>query len=198
MLKIADLLQHHIYEVSLPEPNPPGYQYIMAGNGVFLQAENSLRRVVVPIVYQEIKGLPALQRQIVLKHPRLNGRTLPMMIAHARQRLDVEVVYHVTDRLVLQAVATGTKATVTFENVPDEQVILEAHSHNTMPAGFSPTDNRYEQRFRFYMVVGNLHERPQVAFRLGVYGYHIPVPLNVLFDFSDVNTEWDEVGYAQN
>jgi len=198
MLKIGNLLQHYIYDGSLPEPNPPGYQYILAGNGLFLQADNPLRRVVVPIVYQEVKGLPTLQRQVVLKHPRLNGRALPTIIAHARQHLDIEVVYHITNTMVVQAVATGTKSAVEFENVPDSGVILEAHSHNTMPAGFSPTDNQYEQHFRFYMVVGNLHERPEIAFRLGVYGYHIPVPLNVLFDFSNVNIEWDEVGYAQN
>jgi len=198
MLSIHSLLQHYIYDGTLPEPNPPGYQYIMAGNGIFVQADNPLRRVVVQIVRTQIKGLPALQQQFMLKHHRLNGRTLPVIIEHARQRLDIEVVYHVTADLRIHAIATGTKSAVEFENVPDEGVILEAHSHNTMPAGFSSVDNKYEQRFRFYMVVGNLHGRPQVAFRLGVYGYHIPLPLSVLFDFSNVNIEWDEVSHAQD
>lgn len=197
MLKIGDLLQHFIYDGSLPEPNPPGYQYIMAGNGVFIQADNPLRRVLVPISRKTIKGLPPLMaRPIALKHPRLNGRALLTIIEHARQRLDVEVVYHVTSEMRIKAIATGTKSAVKFENLPDEDVILEVHSHNTMAAYFSSTDNRYEQHFRFYAVVGNLAERPQVAFRLGVYGYHIAVPMNQLFDFSNVNIEWDEVGHV--
>lgn len=198
MLNIHDLLQHVIYKGELPEPNPPGYQYLMAGNGIWVQADNPLRRVVVPIKFCPIKGLPALGMNVQLKHPRLNGRALITIIEHARQRLDIEVLYHITADMRIQVVATGTKSKIKFINVPDEGVILEAHSHNTMPAGFSPTDDQYEQRFRFYLVVGNLHERPQVAFRLGVYGYHIPVPLTTLFDFSNVNIEWDEVTHVKD
>lgn len=197
MIDILSLTQHFIYDGTLPEPNPPGYQYILAGNGIFVQAENSLRRVVVPIWHGTIKGLPSLSTKIGLKHPRLNGRALTKIIEHAQQRLDVEVVYHVTADMRIKSIATGTKSAVTFTNVPDNEVILEVHSHNTMPAGFSLTDNRYEQRFRFYAVVGNLHKRPQVAFRLGVYGYHIPIPLNELFNLN-VEIEWDQVNYADD
>lgn len=186
MLKIADLLQHYVYRGGeLPPPNDPGFQYILGGNGLFVQAKSELMHVAQPIARARVRGLPPIKGFVRLAHRRLAGRTISIIINHARKHPDIEVVYQVTADYKIHVVAYGTKAAAKFENRETRDglpIILEAHSHNTMAAYFSPTDNDYENYFRWYMVVGRVtDERPQVAFRLGVHGHHIRMPLESLF-----------------
>jgi PRTRC genetic system protein A len=191
MIRIGDLLQHHIYQGELPPANPHGYQYIMAGNGILLRAQNRWLDVAQLVNRAEVRGLPVLRPFVRLHHAKLPGRFLLNIILHAQKHLEREVVYQVVEengRLRLRVVAYGTRTSATFEDcVPSDQIVFEAHSHNTMKAFFSGTDNAYEQHFRWYAVVGELDkQRPSVVFRLGVYGYHFTLPLESLFDLSDV------------
>jgi hypothetical protein len=61
--------------------------------------------------------------------------------------------------------------------------VLDIHSHTDgVPAQFSPTDNRDEQGFRLYAVVGDLRNLcPTVELRLGVYGYFLPLSRDEVF-----------------
>ncbi|MCP4359045.1 MAG: hypothetical protein GY796_13585, partial [Chloroflexi bacterium] len=63
-------------------------------------------------------------------------------------------------------------------------VILELHSHNTMPAYFSPRDNRDELGGRLYGVIGHLERsNPELALRLGMFGHWLyNVPGRAIFD----------------
>jgi len=76
--------------------------------------------------------------------------------------------------------------------------VLEIHSHHRFPAQFSPTDDADEQHLCVYGVVGRLdQERPEVALRVGAYGYFLPVPWESVFAggrgvFRDVHTEPEE------
>lgn len=199
MIQIADLLAHHIYTGELPPPNPPGYQYITAGNGVLLRAVNPYMDIAQLIAPGVVRGLPELPPYLNLRG-KLPGRFLLRIILHAQQYLDQEVVYQAVEvdgRFKLRVVAYGSKASATFQDsAPADTILFEAHSHNTMGAFFSGTDNAYEQYFRFYAVVGNLdRQKPSVAFRLGVHGYHFPVRLSQLFDFTEQDF-FEEVSHA--
>ena len=66
---------------------------------------------------------------------------------------------------------------------PPRDALLQIHSHGAYPAYFSATDDADEQGFGLYGVVGRLgSERPEVALRVGVYGYFLPVPLEAVFE----------------
>jgi hypothetical protein len=66
---------------------------------------------------------------------------------------------------------------------PPRDALLAIHSHGTFPARFSATDDADEQGFGLYGVVGRLGgERPEVALRVGVYGYFLPVPWEAVFE----------------
>jgi PRTRC genetic system protein A len=189
MIRIADLISHWTYRGELPPPNPPGYQFITAGNGVLLRASNPYVDVAQVVAPGVVRGLPVLRPFLTLRGA-LPGRFLLRIILHAQRYLEQEVVYQVAEvdgRFKLRVVAYGSKASATFEDcAPADAILFEAHSHNTMGAFFSGTDNAFEQHFRFYAVVGNLDRpKPAVAFRLGVYGYHFPLRLSQLFDFSE-------------
>ena len=65
-------------------------------------------------------------------------------------------------------------------------LVLEAHSHNTMGAFFSGTDNADEQGDRLFAVIGRLDRRiPQVRLRYGMAGHHAPLRIEEVFAAPD-------------
>ena len=61
--------------------------------------------------------------------------------------------------------------------------MAEFHSHGTHRAFFSATDDRDEQGFRIYGVVGRLDDPlPELALRVGVYSHFSPLHWSQVFD----------------
>ena len=59
-----------------------------------------------------------------------------------------------------------------MEYTPFPNTVAEFHSHGRMTGFFSSQDNRDEQGFKIYGVLGSLASNsPQVNFCLGIYGY---------------------------
>ena len=75
----------------------------------------------------------------------------------------------------------ATAVSVTYETLPD--TVLEIHSHTGgVPAHFSPIDDRDEQGFGLYAVVGDLRNLfPTIELRLGIYGYFLPLSQSEVF-----------------
>ena len=64
----------------------------------------------------------------------------------------------------------GTATSLAY--APPAGVVAEFHSHGHSRAFFSATDDRDEQGFRIYGVVGRLDsDRPDLSLRVGVYGH---------------------------
>ena len=67
--------------------------------------------------------------------------------------------------------------------LPPAGVVAEFHSHGSSRAFFSATDDRDEQGFRIYGVVGRLDtDRPELSLRVGVYGHFAPVEWSQVFE----------------
>jgi PRTRC genetic system protein A len=78
----------------------------------------------------------------------------------------------------------------------DGQAVIDVHSHNSMSAFFSETDDDDEQGLRFYVVIGKINTaRPEICVRVGVYGTHWGVPALTVFDsiepFVDVRRTYE-------
>ena len=171
-----------------PPLNGHAYDYVLAGNGVYVQAENAHLAARVSIAPCHVRGLPPLEPACVLKHGRLPLDLWQHIVAVAQTwaafgqevlltvRHDARLGYH----LVVPRQTTGATE-ITYRPAPN--VVLEVHSHHAYPARFSPVDDADEQRLALYGVLGRLDTaRPQVALRLGVYGYFMPVPWDRIFD----------------
>lgn len=88
--------------------------------------------------------------------------------------------------------AEGVKTGVSIEyTLPVEKIcgkgiiqVMEIHSHNTMRAFFSDTDDKDESGFPgIFGVIGCLdHEIPEIRFRAGMDGVFTAVPTNALFN----------------
>ena len=82
---------------------------------------------------------------------------------------------------------TVTKASVDT-NLPDIDeekflLVMEVHSHNTMEAVFSRTDNKDEIATRLYTVIGRLDKVfPDMTTRISVGGKHLVIDPAIVFD----------------
>ena len=160
------------------------YDYILAAGGVYLRAKNSQLAATVCIAAQVIRGLSPLNEDLRLLHGKIPLHLLNMALSVFIAKPDIEQYLAITwenGYSIKTPSQQATAASVTYETLPD--TVLDIHSHTDgVPAQFSPTDNRDEQGFRLYAVVGDLRNLcPTVELRLGVYGYFLPLSRDEVF-----------------
>ena len=208
---IDKLVTYHIHKRDpLPANDALAYQYVLAGNGVFVRAETRFFTALLPVTACTVRGLPPLRPQFQLLVPRIPARLLDAVLADAQcaRRPDNglnEVLYqfhhhgravqvkkpaqHTTPTSVTTSVATRVTTAVTDA----ASTICDLHSHGNMRAFFSQTDNADEQGARLYAVIGKLDSEPEMRLRVGVYGYWHPLPLTAVFTnngpFKDLHQE---------
>lgn len=83
------------------------------------------------------------------------------------------------------------------EPYPERYIhVVDFHSHNTMPAVFSETDNDDEKETRLYAVAGRFDRTfPEITVRAGCAGKFIYLPPEEVFEgnfFGDFPKEWKE------
>ena len=160
------------------------YDYILAGNGVFVRAENSLIKATVAVSEATIRGLQPLEQNVELRHGRIpqyiyNLALSTLMVNPYREQL-VAVVWDELYRLKLPTQENG-ECWIKYQTLPD--TVLEFHSHGLMSAFFSMTDNRDEQGLCIYAVAGKLDRLiPDMNMRVGIYGYFVPLKFSEVFD----------------
>ena len=65
-------------------------------------------------------------------------------------------------------------------------LVMEIHSHNTMAARFSPTDDRDERATRLYTVVGRMDKVfPDITTRASVGGKYVEIEPETVFEGLD-------------
>lgn len=83
------------------------------------------------------------------------------------------------------------------EPYPERYIhVMDIHSHNTMPAVFSETDNADEKETRLYAVAGRFNRTfPEITVRAGCAGKFIPLNPEDVFEgnfFGSYPQEWKE------
>ncbi len=173
------------------------YDYVFAGNGVFVQAEGNHLSGRATVAEACIRGLPDLHPVLELKHGRIPAPLLDLaagiMMAQSEREVYVGIGWRdwsARYKLYLPE-QEGTPGRVQYACGQD--IVLDLHSHPGMRARFSGTDDRDEQSLRLYGVVGWEHGgRSEIALRLGVYGYWCPLELHDVFQ-GDVSA-WERSG----
>jgi len=190
-MKISDAI---LADPTTPLP-PLGdvlYQYIVAGNGLFIRAEDSRLKALVQIAPASLTGLPDLIPFAELKVDRVPGIWLHSILRSALRRMPNEAMYQFWwEGTSHNAVThtwrcsmpdqTGSPTALRFTD--DGEAVIDLHSHNSMPAFFSGTDDADEQGLRIYAVIGRIDtDTPEIRVRVGVYGHHMPIPAELVFD----------------
>ena len=160
------------------------YDYIMAGNGLYLRAKNPHLAATVCIAHQEIRGLAALKEEIQLLHGKIPLYFLKLALSMLCLKPDIEQYLAVTwqgNYSLTVPSQLQTAGSVTYETLPG--TVLDIHSHvGGVPARFSGIDNQDEQGLCLYAVVGDLRNLcPTIELRLGIYGYFKPLGKEDIF-----------------
>lgn len=154
-----------------------GYDYIMAGNGLFIRASNGLISAQICVAEAEVRGLAPLDTRVELPHgpiPRpFYDLAVNTMYVNSTQESYLAVTWEGQYRLRMPPQQRGP---LHVEYSVLENTVLDIHSHCSMVGHHSMIDTADEKGFLISMVVGKLQDaEPDVALRLSVYGYYCPL-----------------------
>ncbi len=149
------------------------YNYILAGNGLFIRADGPLLSATVCVALAEVRGLAPVSESVQLTHGKIPMHiyevALSTLYSESWREQYLAVVWDHRYRLMKPS-QEGSVASVKYRRLP--HTVLDIHSHSGMAAWFSSTDNKDEQGLQLYMVVGEMGKLiPKVELRVGVYGY---------------------------
>ncbi len=174
------------------------YNYILAANGLFIEAANPSLAARVPVAECEVRGLAPMKAKVALTYGSVPQYFFDLALDTFLAAPDKEHYVAVTAAAGYHfyvPVQDRGEASVVYE--VGDSVVLDIHSHAHMPAFFSPqTDDKDETGLKLYAVVGRLNATPVVKVRIGVYGYFHNLTWRDVFDGSltcAVESEKEEV-----
>ena len=155
-----------------------GYDYVLGAGGLYVQSESAHLTARVTVASCTVRGLAPVTEKVQFAHGPIPASLFEVGLRWFQDDPDTERLFAVrwdgdAYRLVVPPqIGTGTR----LAYVPPAGVVAEFHSHGTSRAFFSATDDRDEQGFRIYGVVGRLDTPlPELSLRVGVYGHFAPV-----------------------
>ncbi len=168
------------------ESYPPVFR-LLGDAGVYEVRKSGVGTVVakVPSDRKVLEGFyPAV--------PKAPASLLSKVVRVFKERPDREAVVNVVyDRhegkhhLVWNEQRGASAGSVTYDPLPETDRLVpyvEIHSHNTMPAFFSETDDYSEVRTGLYGVIGRVdRERPEAVFRFSCGGIFEPLWAGKIF-----------------
>ena len=159
------------------------YNYILAGNGLFIRADGPLVSATVCVALAEVRGLAPMSESVELARGKIPmyfyELAISTLYSHSHKEQYLAVVWDRRYRL-MRPQQEGTGASVKYNRLP--HTVLDIHSHSGISAFFSSTDNNDEQGLRLYMVVGQMDKLiPEVELRIGVYGYYATLDKSEVF-----------------
>jgi PRTRC genetic system protein A len=168
------------------------YAYIMAGNGAFLYAKRDDLEVLIPISRATIAGLPLLEPFV--KMPRVPRLLMNHVLQASKESLPNEILFWFNfdhHRQVwnldapLQICRPASAVPVDKSDPLGIRALIDLHSHALMEPFFSRTDDKDEQGFRIFAVLGKVNGKPKIIVRVGVYGNYWNIPASMIFELPE-------------
>ena len=186
------LIQHLVVQEngSLPEIPDCLYAYILAGNGVFKYAKRDGLEVLIHISSASITGLPNLKPFAKLVR-RVPAELLARALQISRESFPLERLFwfNFDRRWSLgapeQFCSAASVVPVDQYDGNGTRALIDLHSHAAMAPFFSHTDNKDEQGFRVFAVIGRVNTHPRICVRVGVYGDYWNIPAGVVFEMPE-------------
>ena len=164
---------------TLPAIGPTSlYEFVIAGNGVFVRARRCGLEAMIPVSTCEIRGLQPVEPYVILEAGRIPLICTQVILAEFQSDLPNESLFWV--RLEDKKWKVIKPRQIADENSvhpvdpfdpAGATALLDVHSHNTMEPFFSTDDDKDETGFRIFAVFGLLDTQPCVMARVGIYGY---------------------------
>ena len=162
-----------------------GFDYVLGAGGLYVQSESAhltARALAAPC---EVRGLASVTEKVELSHGPIPARLFEVGLRWFQDDPTTERFFAVRwDGRAYRLVVPEQEGTATrLKYTPPAGVVAEFHSHGSSRAFFSKTDDKDEQGFRIYGVVGRLDDpEPELSLRVGVYGHFAPADWPQVFD----------------
>jgi PRTRC genetic system protein A len=195
MIPPLKLVEHLLMEQpTLPLIRLPR-AYIVAQNGVFVWARRAGLEALIPVASCTIRGLYPVEPYVRMSHPPVDTWLTASMLRLSREARTLEggfleILFYLTWERKHGwhlTVPAQEQEALRVHPILDEvgqalyaETLIEVHSHHTMRAFFSSTDDKDEQGFRIYGVIGcvdNQRDHPtEMRLRVGIYGHFWELP----------------------
>jgi len=165
------------------------YEYLLAGNGLSIRASRDEFGVSLPVCSHKVKGLPNSQVGIFWKKPRIRPYVWQEILRDAQYqnpssefKEDVYLVYWDRAESHWRWKSAGRErnwsATIADDTLPEyAEACIELHTHPPGALNFSKADDRDESgKFRLFAILIDVHDKPKIRFRCGVYDHFFEVP----------------------
>lgn len=165
------------------------YDYLLAGNGLFVSAARREFEVCLPVKGFHVQGLPVVTPHIVWHVPAVPKTLLAEIVEAARRssfesgfREEVFALAH-SDESGWTWAALGKERTAASAIADDSHpayrdACIEIHTHPPRALDFSAQDDRDESgKFRFFGIIADIiSPQPLARFRCGVHEHFFQVP----------------------
>lgn len=159
------------------------YDYILASNGLFIEAENKLISARIPVSRCEVRGLAPIEKKVKLLYGSIPRRFFDLALDVFMSDISIEHYVAVKGDAGYQFyIPVQDKSGGGIVYVASDKIVLEMHSHGELKISFSKQDNTDETGLKIFGVVGNLSKTPVVRLRIGVYGYFDDLSWSEVFD----------------
>lgn len=165
------------------------YEYLLAGNGLLLRAKRDEFTASLPISYRDVRGLPEAFVGIKWHRSRIRPTIWGEILSHARNshaatefKEDVYLIYwdRVQDDWRWRPAGRNSSwaATIADDELPEYAgACIELHTHPPGALNFSSADDRDESgKFRIFGILIDVHDKPKIRFRCGVYDHFVQIP----------------------
>lgn len=146
------------------------FEYLLAGNGLFIRAKRRESSVCLPLFKLSVKGLPDIKTEIIWNESRIPSRIWREILANARATSDFEkfkedvyVVFWHEKGAEWQWKNIGRERNYVSTIVDDSleeygEACLELHTHPPNAINFSRADDADEQgKFRIFGILIDIH-----------------------------------------
>lgn len=182
------------------------FEYLLAGNGVFLRAKRREFAVSLPLSLQKISGLPKAPVGISWTQPRIPPALWHAVLRHSQQthlssnfKEEIYLIYWDKVLGAWQWRASGRESnwasTIADDTLPEyADCCIELHTHPPGALNVSRADDRDELgKFRIFAILVDVHDKPKVRFRCGVYDHLIPIPATWVGEMPEALIDLNEI-----
>lgn len=203
-VSLPELIAHKIKKAeTLEEISAALFEYLLAGNGVFLRAKRQEFSVSLNLSETSVKNLPDEQSGVFWHKPQVSKNLWTEILLHARRQTtrgvfkeDVYVIFWSDEksgwswrRVSRERTACSTIADDSLDEY--KRACIELHTHPAGAIHFSPMDDRDESgKFRIFGILIDAEgSEPRMRFRCGVYEHFIEIPFDFLGEMPDGVTD---------
>lgn len=195
---LPKFIEHKIAGAEAEAVTAKMYEYLMAGNGLFVRAKRREFTACLPLCRQTVKGLPETALGIVWHKPRIGKQIWQQILEHAQNNTDRDdftenlyVVYWCEDFgdwFWTQIARERSFAATIAEDSRTEygEACVELHTHPQGAINFSLSDDQDESgKFRIFGILADIHDAPKIRFRCGIYDYFEQIPAYWISEMPD-------------